>query len=92
MKGVLSSLDDPSHSNVLSRGIKLIYLPPYSPDFNPIEECFSFVKQYIHRNRNQFHAELQTGEDYRIFAFLQQALAQVTSEHAKGWFKHSGYL
>jgi transposase len=29
------------------RRIKLLYLPPYSPDFNPIEECFSWIKHYI---------------------------------------------
>jgi hypothetical protein len=33
----------------LDSGVKLIYLPPYSPDLNPIEEFFSELKQFIHR-------------------------------------------
>ena len=31
-------------------GIKLEYLPPYSPDFNPIEEAFAELKLWIRRN------------------------------------------
>ena len=30
-----------------SVGIPLIYLPPYSPDYNPLEEAFSFIKKYL---------------------------------------------
>jgi transposase len=32
---------------LLIAGVKLIYLPPYSPDFNPIEETFSFIKAWL---------------------------------------------
>lgn len=32
---------------VLARGMRITYLPPYSPDFNPIEEAFSAVKAWI---------------------------------------------
>jgi transposase len=34
---------------IQSRGCKLLYLPPYSPDLNPIEEGFSKVKVLLHR-------------------------------------------
>jgi transposase len=31
-------------------GVKLVYLPPYSPDLNPIEEFFAELKAFIKRN------------------------------------------
>jgi len=36
-----------THWLIFCSGVKLMYLLPYSPDFNPIEECFSFMKAYI---------------------------------------------
>ncbi|KIK01714.1 hypothetical protein K443DRAFT_98091, partial [Laccaria amethystina LaAM-08-1] len=63
----------------------LVYLPPYSPDLNPIEECFSFIKHYIR------HA-VELGDDAAPFTFLYGALNEVTESHAIGWFKHSGYM
>jgi len=38
-----------THLTQINSGIKLVYLPPYSPDLNHIEECFSFVSAYIRR-------------------------------------------
>jgi transposase len=38
----------------LEDGVKLVYLPPYSPDLNPIEEFFAGLKAFIRRNW-QFH-------------------------------------
>ena len=38
-----------------SAGILLIYLPPYSPDFNPIEPAFSYVKHYLKDHENIMH-------------------------------------
>jgi len=35
-------------------GARLIYLPPYSPDFNPIEEAFSSIKATLQRNERYF--------------------------------------
>lgn len=35
-------------------GVRLIYLPPYSPDLNPIEEAFSYVKAHIRRHGQEF--------------------------------------
>jgi hypothetical protein len=73
------------------RGVKLVYLPPYSPDFNPIEECFSFVKAYIRRDHVEFITEVQSGEDWRAFMFLQDVLYRVTSAHVQGWFRDCNY-
>jgi transposase len=41
-----------------ARGCKLLYLPPYSPDFNPIEEAFSKIK-------GVFYARLVPGQERR---------------------------
>jgi len=32
-------------------GVKVVFLPPYSPDLNPIETAFSTIKQFLQRNR-----------------------------------------
>jgi transposase len=38
----------------ISAGVRVEYLPPYSPDLNPIEEAFSKIKSFIRRNRDYF--------------------------------------
>jgi len=39
-------------------GVKLVYLPPYSPDFNPIEEFFSELKAFIKRNWTLYYVNM----------------------------------
>ena len=59
-------------------GILLLFLPPYSPDLNPMEEAFSYVKYYL-----RTHDELlQSLPDPAIV--IQQAFSSITSEHCKG--------
>ena len=55
-----------------------MYLPPYSPGFNPIEECFSFIKGYIHHHGLRFCAEIESGEEVRTIMFLYEMLHMVT--------------
>ncbi|KZP32787.1 hypothetical protein FIBSPDRAFT_722114 [Athelia psychrophila] len=62
------------------------FLPPYSPDFNPIEESFSCVKAWIRRNWRKI-----SEAEYPEIA-LYEASATVTGDKAKGWFRHSGYI
>ncbi|KIJ51783.1 hypothetical protein M422DRAFT_157304, partial [Sphaerobolus stellatus SS14] len=69
----------------------LIYLPPYSPDFNPIEECFSFMKGYIRRLGVHFRCDIDSGQPEKAFFFIYEALNKVTPRHAHGWFHDSGY-
>jgi hypothetical protein len=69
-----------------------VYLPPYSPDLNPIEESFSFIKHYIRRHGEAFHMIVETGDPVNPYLFLYEALDQVTASHCKGWFHHSGYM
>lgn len=76
----------------LDRGVKLIYLPPYSPDLNPIEECFSWVKYHIRRHGLEFWNIVETGNEEELFLFLYDILDKVPTYACQGWFHHSGYV
>jgi transposase len=65
-------------------GAELVFLPPYSPDFNPIELAFSKVKTHLRRAGARTRAELDTA--------LSAALRTITSQDAQGWFAHCGYV
>jgi transposase len=65
------------------RGCKLLYLPSYSPDFNPIEEAFSKIKGLVRK------AEARTRE--ALVEAIGWALSAVSSEDARGFFEHCGY-
>ncbi len=62
---------------------ELLYLPPYSPDFNPIEQAWSKIKQQLRS------AKARTVES--LEAAITHALAQVTANNASAWFAHCGY-
>ena len=64
-------------------GAELRYLPPYSPDFNPIEQAWSKTKQ---RLRSAKARTLEALEDA-----VTQALASITAQNASAWFRHCGY-
>jgi transposase len=64
-------------------GATLLYLPPYSPDFNPIEQAWSKIKQKLRA------AQARTVE--ALEAAVAQALATVTSQDATAWFHHCGH-
>lgn len=68
---------------VEAAGAEVRFLPPYSPDFNPIELAFSKVKTHLRQAGARTRAEL----DQAITAALQT----ITSQDARGWFAHCGY-
>ena len=68
---------------IAARGAEFRPLPPYSPDFNPIEQAFSKVKQALRR------AEARTDDDLRTATWA--AFATITPADAAGWFGHCGY-
>jgi hypothetical protein len=69
----------------------LEYLPPYSPDLNPIEEAFSSIKAWIRVHRNHVCAETTADAD-NAHIVLGEAIYSVTAEKAQAWFTHSGYI
>ncbi len=68
---------------VEGRGCELLFVPPYSPDYNPIEEAFSKVKALLRR------AGARTRE--ALIEALGAALDAVTPRDVRGFFEHSGY-
>jgi transposase len=65
------------------RSCELIYLPPYSPDFNPIEQAFSKLKASLRR------AEARTRE--ALIEAMGAALSTISAQDASGFFGHCGY-
>ena len=66
-----------------SAGAEVWFLPPYSPDLNPIEKMWSKVKEFM-RNAKARTEEL-------LFDAIAAALKTITPNDAKGWFKSCGY-
>jgi hypothetical protein len=69
-------------------GVKLLYLPPYSPDFNPIEEFFAELKAFIRKNWHVFADAPEQGFD----VFLEWCVDVVggKNQSARGHFRHAG--
>lgn len=65
------------------RGCELLYLPPYSPDFNPIEEAFSKIKGLIRK------AEARSRET--LLEAIGTAISALSAKDARGFFEHCGY-
>lgn len=68
---------------IQSAGASLMYLPPYSPDFNPIEKMWAKLKARFRK------LKLRSGD--LLCAAVPDAFALVTSSDALGWFRVSGY-
>lgn len=68
---------------VEARGCKVLFLPGYSPDLNPIELAFSKLKAFVGR----LEARTREALDDAIAA----ALKTVTLQDVIGWFNHAGY-
>jgi len=64
-------------------GASVLWLPPYSPDFSPIELMWSKIKAVLRAAKARTHEELEQA--------LVTALKLVTAADCEGWFKHCGY-
>jgi len=69
--------------SIEARGAKVIYLPPYSPDLNPIEKCWSKIKTYLRAAKARTREALEKA--------LKEALQLVSAKDAIGWFASCGY-
>lgn len=67
-----------------ARGARLEYLPSYSPDFSPIEQCWSKVKAILRAKAARTRACLDQA--------ITEALDMITAQDARGWFTHCGYV
>jgi transposase len=68
---------------IAERGCEVRFLPPYSPDFNPIEHAFSKLKTALRR------AEARTRET--LEDAIAAGLDTITPSDAQAWFRHCGY-
>ena len=66
-----------------AKGCKLLYLPPYSPDLNPIEEAFAKVKHILRK------IAARTKE--ALIEAMGRALGAVSAQDVPGFFAHCGY-
>lgn len=64
-------------------GATLIFLPPYSPDFSPIENCFSKIKSILRSLEARSYLELDKA--------IKEAFSQVSETDLKNWFTHCCY-
>ncbi len=62
------------------KGATVIYLSPYSPDFSPIENCWSKVKEFLRARAARTYAQLDQA--------ITDAIAAVTTQDIIGWFTH----
>lgn len=67
----------------LSCGARVIWLPPYSPDFSPIELMWSKVKTYLRRVKARTQEELEKA--------IAAALETITASDCENWFRHCRY-
>jgi transposase len=78
-----------SHKNAAVRqcieqtGARLLYLPPYSPDFNPIEQCWAKIKEHLRAAKARILEVLDQA--------LTSAIAAVRASNSAAWFRNCGY-
>jgi transposase len=68
---------------IAERGAQLRFLPPYSPDLNPIEQAFSKLKAHLRERGARTLDSLQDG--------VRVALSRFQPEHCQGFFRHAQY-
>lgn len=64
-------------------GARLLYLPPYSPDLNPIEKAWFKLKQFLRAVKARTAEALEPA--------IAEALKTITADDAVAWFRHCGY-
>ena len=66
------------------KNIDYLYLPPYSPDLNPIEKLWSKMKISLRKAKIRTEGALSNG--------IQAALREITPQDCKGWYRFCGYV
>lgn len=64
-------------------GANVLYLPPYSPDLNPIELCWSFAKTWLRRLARRTESELRKA--------INNTMLRVRTDQLRAWFGHCGF-
>lgn len=74
---------DGVEERIAARQAKLVYLPPYSPDFNPIELCWAQLKKYLRAAKARTVSALHEA--------LKAAWPHLTPTQAAEYYRHCGY-
>jgi transposase len=69
--------------SIEQQGCELVYLPAYSPDYNPIEEAFAKIKNLLRK------AAARTKE--ALVEAIGATLSEISAQDARGFFEHAGY-
>lgn len=72
-----------AQQRIAAAGCQVVFLPPYSPDFAPIELAFSKLKTFLRRSQARTRAALDVA--------ITAGLATITAADARAWFTHCGY-
>jgi transposase len=73
-----------AQAQIEARGARLQFLPPYSSDLNPIEQCWAKVKGELRKRKARSFEALVDA--------LNAAFASITPDDLRAWFAHCGYL
>jgi len=83
MDNLSAHKDKQALAAIRAAGACVVFLPPYSPDFNPIEKLWAKIKEFVRRQPTDTRE--QTDEA------VAQAMSRVTDEDQAGWIGHCGY-
>ena len=76
-------LDSRVVSLCADRDVRVIYLPPYSPDFNPIEPGWALQKQHVRKHAPR--------DPLALRRVARRARYRITTRHCRRWYEHAGY-
>jgi transposase len=74
---------EPTLELMARAGVRVLFLPAYSPDLNPIEKMWSKLKAYLRKAEARTRQELERA--------IAEALKTVTAQEARNWFASCGY-
>jgi transposase len=67
------------------------FLPPYSPDYNPIELAFSAMKYHLRAQGEYIRMAMTELSTLEIRCILLEALYVISARDVFGWYRHCGY-
>src|SRR5271156_5296834 len=73
-----------------ARGVWILFLPPYSPDFNPIEESFNDLKSFIRRHYRKRRNHFPNYQSFLEWAAVQVGVGPAAEARARAHFRNAG--
>ncbi len=83
MDNIASHKNEIIINKIKATGVEVKFLPPYSPDFNPIEKLWSKLKESLRRVNTMTREMLEEA--------IAKALNHITTDNLQAWIKHCGY-